>query len=292
MNGTDPNPVKSKTKCMLLSATRKSDQVRNVELNGDLLSWVETAKHLGNHLSSKINSACRSPDTRTDLFCKEAIFFDSVHQVQQQFGYHDPQLVIRLLSIYSTAMYGSPLWQLNSEEHQKLNRSWNTAVKMIFDLPNVTHTCFIEPLSPVPHFEAVLIGRYIGFLQSLLNSSKPFMGLLFTTCSSDLNSVTGNNIGYLLGKFSKSSLKSLVNCRNEIKNKAVYHLPENEKWKVKLISEISLVKEEHLDLSFNEEDLEEILEYTLYSWGGGIYLFIYFISRLHHRQQEYCNYPD
>jgi hypothetical protein len=31
-----------------------------------------------------------------------------VKKVQQQFGYHDPQLVIRLLSIYSNAMYGSP----------------------------------------------------------------------------------------------------------------------------------------------------------------------------------------
>ena len=36
-------------------------------------------------------------------------------------------------SIYSTALYGSTLWQLNSEEHFKLNRAWNTAVKMILD---------------------------------------------------------------------------------------------------------------------------------------------------------------
>ena len=77
----------------------------------------------------------------------------------------------------------------------------------------------------------------------------------------DLNSVTGQNVGYLLGKFNKSSLKSLVNSKNEIKTKAVYHLPEHEKWKVNLISEISLVKKEHLDLNFDDEDLEEILEY-------------------------------
>ena len=64
-----------------------------------------------------------------------------------------------------------------------------------------------------------------------------------------------------MGKFNKSSLKSFVNCKNEIKTKAVYHLPEHEKWKVMLISEISLVKKGHLDLIFDEEDLEEILEY-------------------------------
>ena len=111
-----------------------------VKLNGDMLPWVNTAKHLGNHLSSSLNLGTFSPETKTDLLAKRAILFDKVHQIQQQFGYYDPQLVIKLQGIYSTALYGSTLWQLNSVEHLKLNRSWNTAVKMIWDLPHATHT--------------------------------------------------------------------------------------------------------------------------------------------------------
>ena len=57
-------------------------QVENVRLNGDSLPWVDTAKHLGNHLSRKINLACQAPETKTDLLKKRAILFDMVHQVQ------------------------------------------------------------------------------------------------------------------------------------------------------------------------------------------------------------------
>jgi hypothetical protein len=39
---TDPDPVKSKTKCMFFSRKRFSDQIKNVGLNGDLLPWHVT----------------------------------------------------------------------------------------------------------------------------------------------------------------------------------------------------------------------------------------------------------
>ena len=136
---TDPSPAKSKTKCLFFSRKRTSDQIKNLTLNGDILPWVATAKHLGNQLSSKLNLSSFSPETKTDILCKRAILFDKVHQILQQFGYCEPRLVINLLSVYSTALYGSTLWQLNSEEHLKLNRSWNTALKIIWDLPHSTH---------------------------------------------------------------------------------------------------------------------------------------------------------
>ena len=116
---------------------------------------------------------------------QRAILFDKIHQVQQQFGYYEPRLVLNLLSIYSTALYGSPLWQLSSPEHQKLTRSWNTAVKMIWDLPHATHNRILEDLSPVPHLEHVLFARYIGFIHNLRNSSKDLLQLIYHSCSSN-----------------------------------------------------------------------------------------------------------
>ena len=168
---TDPNPAKSKTKCLFFSRDKLDSQVRQVKLNGDLLPWVASAKHLGNYLSNKMNLSSYSPEMKTDLLQKRAILFDKIHQVMQQFGYCNPRMVIKLLSIYSTALYGSTLWQLDSDEHQKLNRSWNIAVKMIWDLPPPTHKYLLESLSPVPHLESVLTGRYIGFLENLLKTS-------------------------------------------------------------------------------------------------------------------------
>ena len=258
---TDPVPTKSKTKCMLFSRYKSEDQVERLNLNGDSLPWVKTAKHLGNHLSSRLNKFPYSPETKTDLLCKRAILFDKVHQIQQQFGYLEPKLVLRLLSIYSTALYGSPLWQLNSEEHSKLNRSWNTAVKIIWDLPHPTHTRFLETLCPVPHLESVLTGRYIGFVQNLVRSSSELLNLLFLSCAGDLSTVTGQNLHFLLDKHQKPNFYDLFKEKNMIKKSRVYSLPEDEAWKVGMIEELSLVKKDLLEISFKKENLDEILEF-------------------------------
>ena len=163
------------------------------------------------------------------------------------------QLVIKLLSIYSTALYGSNLWQINSDEHHKLNRSWTIAVKMIWDLPAPTHTCYLESLSPVPHLEAVLTGRYIGFIQNLACSGKSLLRLLFSSCSSAQNSLTGQNIQYLLSK--------LLAEKQIIKSTRVYPMTDDASWKLKLMEEICLIKKGHLEIDFDSEDLENILDY-------------------------------
>ena len=259
---TDPNPSKSKTKCMLFSKVKTADQILNLRLNGDVLPWVDTAKHLGNHLSTRLDFSCSSPETKTDLLCKRAIFFDKVHQLQQQFGQYHPRLVISLLSIYSTAFYGSTLWKINSEEHFKLTRSWNTAVKMIWDLPHPTHKRFLESMSPVPHLESVLTGRYIGFVQSLLNSKKPLLKLLFSSSIADLSSVTGQNVNFLLQRHSKPNFQALAQGKNLLKRMIISPLPKEELWKVQLIEEISLVKNDLIELKFDDKDLEDILEFV------------------------------
>ena len=88
---TDLDPAKSKTKCLLFSRRKVASPVENVLLNGDLLPWVDTAKHLSKHLSSKVSFACDSHETRTDLLQKRVIMFDKVHQIQQQFVYYNPR---------------------------------------------------------------------------------------------------------------------------------------------------------------------------------------------------------
>ena len=172
---TDPDPNKSKTKCMIFTK-KKNLQVPKMILNGEKLPWVEKAKHLGNNLTVKLSR--NSMDTAPDLLQKRAIFFHKVHELKQAYGFHDPRLVCELIRIFGTSFYGSPLWSLNSEDHLKLNRSWNTTVKMIFDLPFETHKRFVESLTPVPHLQSTLHGRYVGFLENLNVSKKPEIKLL------------------------------------------------------------------------------------------------------------------
>ena len=74
---------------------------------------------------------------------KVHLLFDKVHQVMQQFGYLEPEMIVKLLSVYSTALYGSTLWQLNSAEHLQLSKSWNTAINVIWELTHATPTKLI-----------------------------------------------------------------------------------------------------------------------------------------------------
>ena len=254
---TDPNPAKSKTKCLYFSRKGKGSQVKNVKLNGDILPWVESAKHVGNVLSSKLSFSCYSPDTKSDLLVKRAVFFEKVHQIQQQFGSYHPRLVLKLLSVYATAFYGSDLWQINSEEYSKLIRSWNTACKMIWDLPHPTHTRFLESLSPVPHLETVLHSRYLGFIQNLRNSEKYLLNIIFASCYRNLSTKTGQNMFHLQQKYMKYSMRSLMGTT--LKGRQVHPLPADEVWKVKLIEEISLSKINLLEIDFEEELLDHIL---------------------------------
>ena len=147
--------------------------ILKVVLNGNQLHWVEKALNLGNTLTTQLSSNPLGMDTTMDLLQKRAIFFQKVHELKQAYGFYDPQIVCEVVRIFGTSFYGSPLWNLGSKEHLKLERSWNTMVKIIFDLSFQTHTRFIESLSKVPHLQPTLHGRYIGFIYNLNSSKKP-----------------------------------------------------------------------------------------------------------------------
>ena len=175
--------------------------VPKLKFNGEYLPWVDSAKHLENSLTSKVCFNGSGIDTTSDLLQKRAIFFQKVHELKQAYGFYEPSTVCEIVRIFGCAFYGSPLWALNSEEHLKLNRSWNTTVKIIFDLPFQTHKRFVESLCNVPHLQSTLHGRYIGFINSLKSSKKPAMQVLFNVTANNLQSNTGQNLDYLLQKY-------------------------------------------------------------------------------------------
>ena len=131
----------------------------------------------------------------------------------------------------------------------------------MWDLPHSTHTRFLESLSPVPHLDSVLFGRYIGFIDNLLLSKKSLIRLVFSSCSGDLHSLTGQNLAYLLLKYQKLFLTALTSEKMRIKKCRVYPSSNEDSWKLNLMEEITMLKNDHLEIDFTSEDLEDILEY-------------------------------
>ena len=231
-----------------------------VLLNGNPLPWVNTAKHLGNLLSSEVSLNPVIGDMSSDLLQKKAIFFSRVHEFLQLYGYCDPRMVVELIRIFATSFYGSPLWNMNSDEYGKLTRSWNTTLKMVWNLPYATHKRFLESLTEVPHLQSTLHSRYAGFLYSLMASSKPQVKMMSIICQDNLSTQTGQNIRLMLNLYSYENLKSLLNNSHTIKRIRVNQLEEGEEWKVNLLDELCLAQKGHIELDMSSDDIDMILE--------------------------------
>ena len=79
---------------------------------------------------------------------------------------------MHLLNIYGTSFYGSCLWDLYSQEVDRIYKSWNVTVRNVFDLPWSTHRYFIENVSGCAHPKTQLSSRYVKFVGSLTSSEK------------------------------------------------------------------------------------------------------------------------
>ena len=103
---TNPDPNKSKTKCIIFSKKSKDQKdVAPIILNGDPLPWVKKLKHLGNILPSD-NSM------KIDCTVKRGNFIGKMNSLLQEFSYVDPAVKIKIFNIFATSFYGSGLWDL------------------------------------------------------------------------------------------------------------------------------------------------------------------------------------
>ena len=121
---THANPTKCKTKCMAF--VKDDRELRSITLDGKLLPWVESTKHLGCKLGSTI---CGLKD---DLMEKIATFINKVNEFMQEFYFAHPLTKIRINNIFNSSFYGSPLWNLFGYEANRLEKSWNVSQRILF----------------------------------------------------------------------------------------------------------------------------------------------------------------
>ena len=95
---TDPNPAKSKSKCIFMSGHLKVAKPVNLQLYGVDLPWVKTATHLGNELSSD----CTMEE---DIKCKRGAFIGRSTEVSEMFGFARPNQILQAVKTYWFGMY-------------------------------------------------------------------------------------------------------------------------------------------------------------------------------------------
>jgi hypothetical protein len=70
---------------------------------------------------------------------------------------------------------------------------------------------------------------------------------------------------FLIEKHRKLSLADLVADKVAIKKSRVYPLPDEEVWRTKLMEDICLLKKDQLEIAFDLEDLDDIMQHIFTS---------------------------
>ena len=115
----------------------------NLRLYNQDLPWVETATHLGYEL----HQLC---DMSYDCKTKRGQFIGTSTDIRETFSFAHPDQVLNAVNIYVSHFYGAMLWDFTSDICGQFYRSWNTCVKLAWDIPRSTHTYLVFLICGIP----------------------------------------------------------------------------------------------------------------------------------------------
>ena len=191
---TNPDPAKSKTKCIYIPYGKQNTKPTPILMGEKELPWVDSWPHLGNNLHGNDFVYPGKGSMSHDLLDKRGSFIGKFHSIFQEFGFSDPQVMMRLVSIYATSFYGSQLWNYSSKEAEKMFTSWNILVRTVYKVPNTTHRYLIESLTQSAHLKSILFNRYLSFIHSITDSARNSLSSLARKMAVDHGSMTCQNL--------------------------------------------------------------------------------------------------
>ena len=103
-----------------------------------------------------------------------------------------------MLRLYNTARYSSSNWSFNSEEVLKFGRTWNTNLRILFNLPWDTHCWIMEELSDGRHLRQMIFSRFLKYIRSVAKNKRQSLSSLYNLIKDDVRSSTGANIRTIL----------------------------------------------------------------------------------------------
>ena len=239
---TDPDPAKSKSKCIFMCGHLGKAKPVNLQLYGVDLPWVNTAAHLGNELSWECNMD-------QDMKCKRGSFISRSTEVRETFGFAQPNQVLQAVKTYCFDMYGAMIWSLFSVKAQQVFNTWSTCVKLAWGVPRATHTYLVDNLlcAGIPSVRASVLARYLKFFESVKSSSSVEVSVVANLASADIRSVTGSNLFNLKKEAGMDITRETMNKARVVLLSARTAVPVQDGWRIgclkKFLSERSKLDE-------------------------------------------------
>ena len=234
MFSTDPNPEKSKPKCIFVCGRSKNLQKpAPLFLDGKVLPWVESAAHLGNtiHESGTMNK---------DAKMKRATFIRESTELRETFGFASPTEVLRSVKLYAGSHYGSMLWQFDGESAGQYFTSWRTCVKLAWHVPRQTHTYLVDHLlcSGLSSVRSDILSLYVKFVRGLKLGPSREVSVMFGVVAGDVRTTTGQNLNIIRLETGLDPLAcSLVKVKAELGSR-LEAVPDGDVWRVKYLGKL------------------------------------------------------
>ena len=190
---TDPNPSKSKTKCVQFSPKRRNVAYPPaIILNGKELLWVAQTDHLGHILHENLSM-------ETDAKKARASFMNRASDLRDNLYFAHPEQKVHAIQLYCCDAYGSMLWQFGSNYADSYFKAWNAQARLAWNIPRETHTNLVVNYFCQGHLSLKnqVFSRYHKFVTTLINSPSKEIRILVNLVKSDKRSVTGRNIAYI-----------------------------------------------------------------------------------------------
>ena len=183
---TDPDPKKSKSKSIFMTGTRMRNKSN---LYGVDLPWVANATHLGHELHQDTN-------LDFDCKCKRGRFIQGSTSIRETFKFAEPAQILQAVKLYCCDFYGSMMWDLYGDQAEQMYRSWNTCVKLSWEVPRSTHTFLVDGFlgSGLPTVRQQILSRYPKFFRSLLDSPSHEVAVVARLVGNNARTTTGKNL--------------------------------------------------------------------------------------------------
>ena len=190
---------------------------------------------------------------------KRARYIQKNNEICQEFGFAHPMTKFKLNQIYNCHFYGSPLWNLFSQECEQFEKTWNISFRVMFNLHRETHRYLVEAVSEEPHIKTILIKRFLSFIKQIKSSEKVALKVLYNTIKDDTQSITGNNLRRILLLTDKVSIDDLEPIDGD---EIIYSkVPDKASWRFGFVKELIYIKYGDYEvMGFSHKEIEDILD--------------------------------
>ena len=194
-----------KTVCLEISKNKVPDYCA-VYLGKNELTWVQSVKYLGIHIT---NNLCDSKDIKI----KRGNFFASVNSLIGNFKDLPSCVINDLFSSYCCSFYGSQCWSFRNKDIQCIYTVFNKSLRRIWNLPPISRTKYVLLVARRKCLEKQFIIKFLNMLESMYRSDNVVVAYIARNAFTNFETFIGKNIAYVrdrYGDYYKDSIFSLV----------------------------------------------------------------------------------